>query len=88
VETLTNLAHGVEFRHLKARRIVAFIVGFDWKHHPGSKATVQILKSADGVEGMPSSAILRETREAVELFFARGGDSRFRHGSVRVWFNA
>jgi hypothetical protein len=83
--------HGVEFHHEAVpHRVIAFIVGFDWLHRPGSPATVEVANDPppDLASGSSWAEIVNSVREGVALFLEQGGSSKFKHRGVRVWFNA
>ena len=62
--------HGVEFRHeARPRRVVAFIVDYEWMHRPGQQPVkVEILKALS-----KTPEIEKEVREAVEAFLESEG---------------
>lgn len=84
--------HGVQFHHgAFPQYVIAFLVGYDWRHRPGSPATVEIRNECpeDSMKDRWPE-ILDDVRAAVEEFLRQGGSkegsSVFR--TVDVWYNA
>ncbi|MGD1211291.1 MAG: hypothetical protein ABR973_08060 [Candidatus Acidiferrales bacterium] len=90
-QPLVNLGHGVQFLHDELqRKPVAFLEGFDWKHRPGSPATVRLLKICPtSITANHWSEIIQSTREAVLVFLSNEGKPKwsFRHGPIHIIVN-
>jgi hypothetical protein len=85
VDTLDHCGHGVQFRHIRLRRNVAFIVGFEWQRRPSDPVRVELRSRPVPAATAQWPAIRAEAREAVEAFLTNG---HRRYGALIAQMNA
>ena len=89
--TRLSAGHGVEFHHRDAPSlVVAFAVGYEWLHTPGTQVTVQVLAARpEEVDSHDWLRIRREVTGAAEKYFSRQPNPtrNVSLGKVRVHYN-
>ena len=87
VSHIGRKGHGVEFSHAaRPDTILAFIVGFEWMHKPGTAAKVEILR-AHATRFSPAVRTLVR-RKVLSVLRQRGRTNWLAtRGPIRLWVN-
>jgi hypothetical protein len=90
-EPSQRCGHGVQFYHSAAPDVViAFAVGFEWLHKPGTPVEVEVLVvPPDGTSQQRWTTVVDEVRAGVRRYFDKPRELQSSTGNrhVTIWIN-